>query len=259
METELVIFERIGAVGLLRINREKKLNALNRSIFDALMAYLDEAARDESLQVLILTGSGRAFCAGADIKEYWQQGSAAFSEFQRRGRTLNDAIEHHPKPVIAAINGFALGGGFELALCCDLLVANEQALFGLPEPTLGLVPGGGGTQRLPRLIGRHRAKELLLTGRRLSAREALEWGIVSAVVPVGEEIAEAQRLAASITALAPLAVRSAKRLVNEGLDAPLPTALSYEQQTLVSLYGTRDGQEGIAAFMEKRAPRFSGE
>ncbi len=219
MQEELVLFERSGPAAIIRLNREKKLNALNRTIFDALMGYLDEIEHDETLQAAVLTGSGRAFCAGADIGEYWQKGLAAFSEFQRRGRLLHERIERHPKPIVAAVNGFAFGGGFELALACDLIVASEQAQFGLPEPALGLVPGGGGTQRLPRIVGRNRAKELLFTGRRLNAREAQEWGVVSSVVPAGEEVRAALQLIEAMSKQAPLAIRALKRLVNEGQDA----------------------------------------
>ena len=258
MSEKQALFERHGPVAVLRINREQKLNALSREIFDALQDYLDQIERDEALYATILTGTGRAFCAGADIGAYWQQDMSAFQEFQHRGRLLHDRIEKHPKPVIAAINGFAFGGGFELALACDFIVANEKAQFALPEPSLGLVPGGGGTQRLPRVVGKNRAKELLLTGRRLSAQEAYEWGIVSVVTAVGEEVAIACGLGEKIARQAPLAIRALKRLVNEGMDAPLETALSYEQQTLVTLYTTADGQEGIAAFMEKRGPLFTG-
>jgi enoyl-CoA hydratase len=259
IDSNLALFERDGGAAVIRINREQKLNALNRTIFDVVMSYLDEVERDESLHAVILTGTGRAFCAGADIKEYWQQGLSAFTEFQHRGRRLNDRIEQHPKPVIAAVNGFAFGGGFELALACDLIVAGENAQFGLPEPSLGLVPGGGGTQRLPRIVGRNRAKELLLTGRRLNAQQAYEWGIVSALAPAGEEVSVACGLVDEIIRQAPLAVRAAKRLVNEGMNASLETALSYEQQTLTTLYSTADGQEGITAFVEKRPPTFTGQ
>lgn len=255
---DVVIVERDGPTAIIRINRPRKLNALNRPIFDAMMARLDDIERDESLRAAIITGTGRAFCAGADIGEYWRQGPGAFSEFQRLGRSLHQRIETLPQPVIAAVNGFALGGGFELALACDLIVAHEQAVFGLPEPTLGLIPGGGGTQRLTRAVGRYRAREILLTGRRLTAREAQEWGVVSAVAPMGEEVRVARELADGIARQAPLPIRALKRLVSEGADAPLETALSYEQQTLIGLYATDDGQEGIAAFMEKRPPTFTG-
>ena len=258
MDDDLVLFTRAKPVAVIRVNRETKLNALNRGILDALMARLDEVARDDALHVTILTGTGRAFCAGADIGEYWQQGLSAFAAYQLLGRLLLERVEKHPKPVIAAVNGFALGGGFELALACDLIVAGEQAIFGLPEPALGLVPGGGGTQRLTRAVGRYRAKEILLSGRRLSAQEARDWGLVSAVAPAGEEVRVARELAGTIVRQAPLAVRALKRLVNEGTDAALETALSYEQQTLIALYATADGQEGIAAFMEKRSPTFTG-
>jgi len=255
---DLVHFERAGSAAIIRLNRENKLNALNRVIFDALAIYLDDIARDQSCSVAILTGTGRAFCAGADIGEYWKGDRSAFREFQSRGRQLHDQIEKNPKPVIAAVNGFAFGGGFELALVCDLIVASERAQFGLPEPTLGLVPGGGGTQRLPRIVGQNRAKEILLTGRRLNALEAYEWGIVTAVTPAYDEIRMALELGEKIARQAPLAIQALKRLVNEGVNAPLETALSYEQQTLLSLYATDDGQEGINAFMEKRPAVFHG-
>jgi enoyl-CoA hydratase len=258
VSSDLVLFERAGSAAIIRLNRESKLNALNRVIFEALAIYLDEIAHDQSCSVAILTGTGRAFCAGADIGEYWKGDRNAFREFQNRGRQLHDQIEKNPKPVIAAVNGFAFGGGFELALVCDLIVASERAQFGLPEPTLGLVPGGGGTQRLPRMVGQNRAKEILLTGRRLSALEAYEWGIVNAVTPADEEIGMALQLGEKIARQAPLAIQALKRLVNEGVNAPLETALSYEQQALLSLYATDDGQEGINAFMEKRPAVFLG-
>ena len=258
MSSDMVLFERAGSAAIIRLNRENKLNALNRVIFDTLANYLDDIARDQSCSVAILTGTGRAFCAGADIGEYWKGDMSAFREFQGRGRQLHDQIEKNPKPIIAAVNGFAFGGGFELALVCDLIVASENAQFGLPEPTLGLVPGGGGTQRLPRIVGQNRAKEILLTGRRLNALEAYEWGIVTAVTPAHEEIRMALELGQKIARQAPLAIQALKRLVNEGVNAPLDTALSYEQQTLLSLYATDDGQEGINAFMEKRPAVFQG-
>jgi enoyl-CoA hydratase/carnithine racemase len=258
MADVLVHMQRDGPVAIIRLNREQKLNALNRGMLDAVTARLDEVARDDAQRVAILTGTGRAFCAGADIGEYRQHGLGAFVEYQRLGRHLLERVEKHPKPVIAAVNGFALGGGFELALACDLIVAGAQAVFGLPEPALGLVPGGGGTQRLTRAVGRYRAKEILLSGRRLSAQEAQNWGLVSAVAPHGEDVRVARELAGKIVQQAPLAVRALKRLVNEGADAALETALSYEQQTLIGLYATADGQEGIAAFMEKRPPSFTG-
>ncbi len=258
-DDDLVVYTREGAAALIRINRERKLNALNRPILDAVMERLDEAARDDTVRAVIITGTGRAFCAGADITEYWGGGQGAFVVYQRLGRLLLDRVVAHPTPVIAAVNGFALGGGFELALACDLIVASAGATFGLPEPSLGLVPGGGGTQRLTRAVGRYRAKDLLLTGRRLSAQEAREWGMISAIAADGDAVRAALDLAVAIARQAPLATHALKRLVDEGADAALDTALSYEQQTLIGLYGTVDGQEGIAAFLEKRAPTFTGQ
>jgi enoyl-CoA hydratase/carnithine racemase len=258
MDEDLVVFRREPPAGIIRVNRERKLNAMNRAVLDAMMAYLVQTAGDPELHATIITGTGRAFIAGADIGEYWQRGPEAFAEYQRLGRALLEQIERHPKPVIAAVNGAALGGGFELALACDVIVAGEAAVFGLPEPRLGLVPGGGGTQRLTRAVGRYRAKDILLLGRQLSAQEAQAWGLVARVAPAGSEAGVAQELGERIAGLAPLAVRAAKRLVNEGEDAALEVALSYEQQTLIGLYATADGQEGINAFMEKRAAVFTG-
>jgi enoyl-CoA hydratase/carnithine racemase len=258
MPDELVLSRRDGPVAIIQVNRERKLNAMNRVVLATVIARLDEAAADPAVHAAVITGTGRAFIAGADIGEYWKQGLGAFTEYQQLGRQLLERIERHSKPVIAAVNGFALGGGFEIALACDLIVAGEQAVFGLPEPGLGLVPGGGGTQRLTRAVGRYRAKEVLLCGRRLTAREAQSWGLVAAVAPPGEEMRAALRLAGQIARLAPLAVRATKRLINEGEDAALATALSYEQQTLLALYATADGQEGINAFMEKRPAVFTG-
>ncbi len=258
MDKDLVVFRAEPPAGIIRVNRERKLNAMNRAVLDAIMACLEQTAADPALQATIITGTGRAFIAGADIGEYWQRGQSVFVEYQRLGRLLLERIERHPKPVFAAVNGVALGGGFEIALACDLIVAAESAVFGLPEPRLGLVPGGGGTQRLTRTVGRYRAKEILLLGKQLSAQEAQVWGLVAAVAAQGTEVRVAQDLAERLARLAPLAVRAAKRLVNEGEDASLDVALSYEQQTLIALYGTADGQEGINAFMEKRAAAFTG-
>ena len=172
MDEDLVIFQSEPPVGIIRVNRERKLNALNREMLNAVLARLAETENDPALHASIITGTGRPFIAGADIGESWKRGVSAFVEYQRLGRLLLERISRHTKPVIAAVNGMALGGGFEIALACDLVVAGENAVFGLPEPRLGLVPGGGGTQRLARAVGRYRAKDVLLTGRQLSAVEA---------------------------------------------------------------------------------------
>jgi len=254
--SENIIVESRGRVGLIRLNRPQALNALNSAVIRELAEAIDTFEADDKIGCMVITGSDKAFAAGADIKELAGKTftEAFLSDFLATWHRVADAR----KPVIAAVNGFAFGGGFELALVCDLIVASERAQFGLPEPTLGLVPGGGGTQRLPRIVGQHRAKEILLTGRRLNALEAYEWGIVTAVTPAHDEIRMALELGEKIARQAPLAIQALKRLVNEGVNAPLETALSYEQQTLLSLYTTDDGQEGINAFMEKRPAVFHG-
>jgi enoyl-CoA hydratase len=255
----LVSFQSEPPFGIIRISRERKLNALNRGMLNAVLARLEETENDEALHATIITGTGRAFIAGADIGEYWKRGLSAFVDYQRLGRLLLERIARHPKPVIAAVNGMALGGGFEIALACDVIVAAENAVFGLPELRLGLVPGGGGTQRLTRAVGRYRAKEIILTGRQLSAVEAQTWGLVATVTSPGSEVGAAKDVAQRLSLLGPLAVRAAKRLIDEGEGVPLETALSYEQQTLIALYATTDGQEGINSFMEKRPAVFTGQ
>lgn len=257
--TDLVLFEKKDGVAWITMNREAKLNAMNSEMNRAFLSYLETIAQDPEIRVGVITGKGRAFIAGADIGEYREQDFRAFVAYQRFARRILALIEGNPKPIIAAVNGYALGGGFEIALACDMILASENAQLGLPEVKLGLLPGGGGTQRLSRLIGRQRAKEMLMTGKRITAAQAESWGIVNAVTPPDELLAEAERLAKEIAAQAPLAVEGAKRLVNEGLETPLEPALSYEHQMLFTLYRTEDGQEGIRAFTEKREPRWKGE
>jgi enoyl-CoA hydratase len=206
----------------------------------------------------VLHGAGRAFAAGADIQDYVDISVQDYRAFMDVGRAVSDRLASLARPVIAAVQGFALGGGFELVLACDLVVAADNARFGLPETRLGLVPGGGGTQRLPRLVGRMRATELLISGRFLTAQEACEWGIVNHVVPKADLLERAAALAGAVAAQAPGAVSLIKRLVREGADASLATALSLEQDATARLIVSDDGREGIAAFVEKREPRFGG-
>lgn len=250
-----------GAVAILTFQRPEKLNALNTPTLVELAAELDAIERDDDIRVVILRGAGdKAFVAGADIAEYADEhtGPAAFEAFQRRGRALNDRLASFAKPVIAAVNGYALGGGFELALCCDLIVASDTARFGLPEGLLGLSPGGGGTQRLLRTVGPFVASEVLLGARRLTAQRAHQLGLVAEVVAPDELQATAMAYAQALLEVAPLAAREMKALLRAGAEASLPTALSLEQEVLLRLFRTDDGQEGIRAFVEKRPPRFTG-
>ena len=246
------------SVAVLRIEREEALGALSRGMVEALESYLGGLARDGSARALVLTGTGKGFIAGADIGEYDGVTQAAFDDYQRLSRRTFDALEALPQPTIAAVNGYALGGGFEVALACDLIVASTAARFGLPEIKLGLLPGGGGTQRLPRAIGTRAAKELVLTGRSMRPDEAERRGLVVAVTEPDELMPVALDLAERLAAGASLAIREGKRLIDDGVQAPLPTGLALEQRVLSNLYATDDAREGIRAFLEKREPRFGG-
>jgi enoyl-CoA hydratase/carnithine racemase len=255
---EVVVYAESGQVAWITLNRPDKLNALNRTVFGELGRALDRLEASDTAVVGVLAGEGRAFAAGADIQDYVDISVGDYRAFMDVGRAVTDRIASLRKPVIAAVRGFALGGGFELVLACDLVIAADNARFGLPETKLGLVPGGGGTQRLPRLVGKLRATELMITGRFLTADEAYAWGIVNQVVPKDELLERAGDLAAAVAAQAPGAVSVIKRIVREGADAPLPTALSLEQDATARLIVSDDAREGIAAFIEKRPPSFGG-
>ncbi len=257
----LVTYDLVdGAIAVLTFNRPEKMNALSTALLAEFEAHLQAIERDPAVRVVILTGAGgKAFVAGADITEYSQQGFEAFVSYQLNSRRLFDWLEAFPKPTIAAINGYALGGGFEIALCCDVLVVSTSARLGLPEGTLGLSPGGGGTQRLTRAVGRYAAADVLLSGRRLSGQRAYELGLAAEVVEPDALLDAALDKARYMLRIAPLAAREMKRLIRTGPDAALPTGLSLEQEVLFRLYNSRDAQEGIAAFVEKRDPRFVGE
>jgi enoyl-CoA hydratase/carnithine racemase len=256
---DLILVDRRDAVRILTFNRPEKLNALSTAMLQELEAALDEARDDGETRVVVLTGAGdRAFVAGADIGEYAEQTDDAFAAYQRLCRRIFDAIDGFPKPVIAAVNGYALGGGFEIALCCDVLLATSTARFGLPEGLLGLSPGGGGTQRLTRAAGPFVASDVLVSARRLTADEALRAGIVGDVVDPVELLDAAIAKAEAIVKGAPLAVRQMLELVRVAMDAPLEEGLDREHEALLGLRRTADAGEGVRAFVEKREPRFEG-
>jgi enoyl-CoA hydratase len=250
--------EREGRKAILTFTREERLNALDAQTFRDLLATLEAIEDDPEIAIVIITGRGKAFVAGADINGYVDRTVLDYVNFQRLGRLVYDRIEQLRQAVIAAVNGYALGGGFELVLVADLVVAAESATFGLPEAKLGLLPGGGGTQRLPRLVGRNKAKELLMTADFITATEAKALGIVNRVVPDDELMPAAHALADRILKRAPLAVAMAKQLVNDGLQASLPAAITQEMGMTATLYDSADAKEGIAAFIEKRHPVFTG-
>ncbi|MCR9136178.1 MAG: enoyl-CoA hydratase-related protein [Alphaproteobacteria bacterium] len=254
-----LVLQREEGIEILRIDREESLGALNFEIMEHLADYAaDVASRRDKVRVIIITGTGRGFVAGADIAGYHGAEQTEFDGFQRRSRATFDAIATLPQITICAVNGYALGGGFELAMCCDFILVNAKTKMGLPEIKLGLLPGGGGTQRLPRLVGPMRAKEMLLTGRMITANEAVEYGAALEACEPDALMPRALELAEELAAQAPVALAEGKRVIDDGLDSALSAGLTFEQRVLGALFATADGKEGIAAFMEKRDPKFLG-
>ena len=249
-----------GQIALLTIDRIEALNSLNRETFGELEEAFAQIQEEDRVGAVILTGAGeKAFVAGADIRELDRLGGSLHArEYALRGQALLNVIENFPKPVIAAINGFALGGGCELALACHIRIAADGARLGQPEVSLGIVPGYGGTQRLTRLVGKGRALELLLTGETVSAAEALQMGLVNRVVTRKKLIPSCRRLAETILANGPLAVRYSMEAIHRGYDMPLGEALSFEATLFGLSFGTEDQREGFQAFLEKRKPQFRG-
>jgi enoyl-CoA hydratase len=256
---ENILFETGDGVATLTINRPKVLNALNGQTLDELRRAILAVRADESIRCVIITGAGeKSFIAGADINELAVQTPVSGREHARSGQHILDLIENLGKPVIAAINGFALGGGCELAMACTIRLAAESARLGQPEINLGIIPGYAGTQRLARLIGRGRALELLLTGDHMTAAEAHRLGLVNRVVPAAELMTEARKLAASLAAKAPVAVRYILDAVNKGLDMGFAEAQVFEATLFGLVSSTEDMREGTRAFLEKRKAEFKG-
>ena len=259
MTFENLLVERDGAVAILTINRPKVLNALNTQTLDELQRAVLEMTRDEAVRAVILTGAGeKSFVAGADISEFAAQTPTGGREHAIRGQHVLDLIEQMGKPVIAAINGYALGGGCELAMACTIRIAADTAKLGQPEINLGIIPGYAGTQRLARIVGKGRALELLLTGDHITAPEALRLGLVNRVVAAAELMTEAKTLAATLAAKAPVAIRYILEAVHKGLEMPLPQAQIFEATLFGLVSSTGDMREGTAAFLEKRTPAFKG-
>ena len=257
---DTLLLESRPPVAVVTLNRPKVLNALNGATFAELDEVFRGLAAEPAIRVILLTGAGgRAFAAGADIGELAATNAEDGAAFSLRGQQVFRNIERLPKPVIACIQGFALGGGCELAMACTLRLASDDARLGQPEVKLGVIPGYGGTQRMPRLVGRGAALKLLLTGEIISAGEALRIGLVDEVVPASELMQRAEALAASIAAQAPLAIAETLRVVEEGISLPLDLALRLESEHFGRLCGTADKAEGTRAFLEKRAPVWKGE
>jgi len=259
MAFENLLYEKRDGIGHVTVNRPEKLNALNRKTMDELHDCFQEIERDDEVRAVILTGAGeKAFVGGADINELAVQTPVEGKELSMRGQKILDLIEHLGKPVIAAVNGYALGGGCELALACTIRIASENARLGQPEVNLGLIPGYAGTQRLPRLVGRGRALEMVLSGEPVSAAEAYRIGLVNQVVSAQDLIAAAEKLAHKILANAPLAVKFALEAVNHGLEMTQAEGQFLEANLFGLCCTTADMKEGTRAFLEKRPARFMG-
>ena len=260
MGYDSILFERAGAIATITVNREKVLNALNEATTAEIFRALREVEEDDGLRVAILTGKGeKAFVAGADINELRAMPSATAARLMsQRSHEVGLFIGRMTKIVIAAINGFALGGGCELAMSCDIRLAADTARLGQPEINLGAIPGWGGTQRLPRLVGPGMAKLLNLTGEMIGAEEALRIGLVERVYPAAELMGAARTLAQQIAAKAPLAVAAIKQAINRGMDMPLAEACMYEAALFGEIVATEDAKEGTGAFLEKRKPTWKG-
>ena len=256
MAEPIVLVERDGRVGIVLMNRPKQLNALSGELMEAVVAALEELDADPEVRAIVLGGGERAFAAGADINEL--RDGTPISLYENRRIDRWDAIRDLRTPVVAAVSGFCLGGGCELAMLCDLIVASESARFGQPEINLGVLPGAGGTQRLTRAVGKAVAMDMILTGRMLGAREALDFGLVARVVARERWLEEAKRVAAEIAAKGPVAVRLAKEAVEKAFEAPLAVGVEFERRAFYLARASEDATEGLSAFIEKRPPDFTG-
>src|SRR5436309_3900124 len=252
----LVLLEREEPIAVVLLNRPDALNALSDELMEELVTALEELDREEAVRCIVLGGSERAFAAGADIAELAR--SSAIELYYQRRIERWDAIRALWTPLVAAVSGFCLGGGCELAMACDLIVASETAVFGQPETGVGILPGAGGTQRPTRAVGKALAMDLILSGRRLSAREALAAGLVARVVAREAWLDEAKRVAREIASKAPVATRLAKEAVNRAYEGSLSLGLDYERRALYLAFASEDAKEGLTAFVEKRKPEFRG-
>ena len=255
-EDELVLTERDGAIAVVSLNRPKQLNALSGPLMDQLVATLEELDSDEEIRCIVLAGNERAFAAGADIAELAE--GTPISMYASRRIDRWDAVHALRTPLVAAVSGYCLGGGCELAMLCDLIVASETARFGQPEINVGVFPGAGGTQRLPRAVGKAVAMDMILTGRMITADEAKALGLVARVVMKEAWLEEAKRAAREIAAKSPIAARLAKEAVDASFEAPLSTGLELERREFYLARAAEDATEGLTAFVEKRKPEFRG-
>ena len=256
MASENVIVTREEGYALIQLNRPEVLNAISAQLMADLVSALEAGDADEAVRCMVITGNERAFAAGADIRE--MADATATDMLSRDMFARWDRIRRIGKPVIAAVGGFALGGGCELAMTCDMIIASEAARFGQPEIMLGVIPGAGGTQRLTRAVGKAKAMEMVLTGRMITADEALRWGLVNKVVPAESLLAEARAWASEIAAAPPLAVRLAKEAILKSFDTSIEGGLAFERKNFYLLFASEDQKEGMRAFVEKRRPVWKG-
>lgn len=254
MNYQMILTERRGHVGLITLNRPQAMNALNNQLMREVMDALESFDADGDIGAMVITGNEKAFAAGADIKEMADKSSGEMMDSDHVG--VFSRIRTIQKPVIAAVSGWALGGGCEVALSCDMIIASESAKFGQPEITIGVIPGAGGTQRITRALGKALAMEMILNNRTLSAPEAYQFGLVNRVVAVEEYLNEALKLAEEIASRAPLAIRAAKKMINQAYEETLSEGLAEEKQTFYNLFASGDQKEGMKAFIEKRKPEW---
>jgi len=259
MEFKTLLYEERDGIAIITINRPEKLNALNRTVIDELKKVMEEVDKNENIKVIILTGAGdKAFVAGADVNEFLELTPINTPYFARKGQMLLNYMENMGKPIIAAVNGFALGGGCELAMACTLRILSENAKMGLPELGLGVIPGYAGTQRLPRLIGKGRALWYMLTGEYIDAEEALRIGLANKVVPQKDLMDTCIEVAKKIMTKSPLSIKLTIQAVNFGLDTTLDQGAMFEVAQLATIMASEDKKEGVSAFLEKRKPSFKG-
>jgi enoyl-CoA hydratase len=259
MEFKYIIYEKNQGIATITLNRPEALNAFSKEVIEEILQALEDVKSDENIRVILLTGAGeKAFSAGADIKAMKGMNALKARELSLMGEKLCNALENLEKPVIAAINGYALGGGLEVAMACDIRIASENARMGQTEINIGLIPGWGGTQRLPRLIGKTKAKELIFTGKIIDAKTAEQLGIVNMVVPSDKFKETVQQFALELASKAPVALKVAKALINKGSEISLDAAIALEREGFGVVASTEDLQEGVSAFIEKRKPMFKG-
>jgi len=259
IEFKNTLYEKNEGIATITMNRPDTLNALNQETINEISARIEDAEKDENIRVIVITGAGdRAFSAGADLRMMKGAGAVKGAELSRMGQRLTTQVEACGKPIIAAINGYALGGGIELAMACDIRIASENAQIGQPEINVGLVPGWGGTQRLPRLVGKGIAKEMIFTGKRIDAKTAERYGLVNLVVSPDQLQAKVKELAVELTGKPPIAIRFCKKLINDSTDTHPEAGLMEEAEAFGLVASTEDFNEGVTAFLEKRKPQYKG-